>query len=93
MLKLITIPDVVLNMVYEGLKKIHKQQNKDMETNKRLLRKRIDKIDKVIKKAFESGMHRFSQGLQKNIEELDIVFRTLLKSVFAKFNRYVWLCV
>lgn len=22
-----------------------------------------------------------------------IVFRTLLKSVFAKFNRYVWLCV
>lgn len=24
---------------------------------------------------------------------LTIVFRTLLKSVFAKFNRYVWLCV
>lgn len=52
MLKLITIPDDVLNMVYEGLKKIHKQQNKDMETNKRLLRKRIDKIDKAIKKSF-----------------------------------------
>lgn len=69
MLKLITIQDDVLNMVYEGLKKIHKQQNKDMETNKRLLRKRIDKIDKAIKEAFESGMHRFNQGLQKNIEE------------------------
>ena len=58
MLKLITIQDDVLNMVYEGLKKIHKQQNKDMETNKRLLRKRIDKIDKAIKEAFESGCKR-----------------------------------
>mgnify|MGYP004561074087 CR=1 FL=1 len=63
MLKLITIPDDVLNTVYEGLKKIHKEQSKDMETNKRLLRKRIDKIDKAIKEAFESGMHRFSQGI------------------------------
>ncbi len=30
--------------------------------------------------------------LENRIEEA-IVFRTLLKSVFAKFNRYVWLCV
>lgn len=27
------------------------------------------------------------------LDKIDIVFRTLLKSVFAKFNRYVWLCV
>ena len=40
-----------------------------METNKKLLRKRIDKIDKTIKDAFESGMHKFSQSFQKNIEE------------------------
>ncbi len=78
MLKLITIPDNVLNMVYEGLKKIHKEQSKDMETNKRLLRKRIDKIDKAIKEAFESGMHRFSQGLQKNIEEWEQERRKLI---------------
>ena len=39
----------------------------DIETNKKLLRKRIDKIDKTIKEAFESGMHKFSQSLQKNI--------------------------
>lgn len=77
-LKLITIPDDVLNMVYEGLKKIHKEQSKDMETNKRLLRKRIDKIDKAIKEAFESGMHRFSQGLQKNIEEWEQERRKLI---------------
>ena len=29
-----------------------------METNKKLLRKRIDKIDKTIKDAFESGVSR-----------------------------------
>ena len=49
-----------------------------METNKRLLRKRIDKIDKAIKEAFESGMHRFSQGLQKNIEEREQERRKLI---------------
>lgn len=49
-----------------------------METNKRLLRKRIDKIDKTIKEAFESGMHRFSQGLQKNIEEWEAERRKLI---------------
>ena len=45
---------------------------------KKLLRKRIDKIDKIIKEAFESGMHRFSQSLQKNIEEWEIERRKLI---------------
>ena len=59
-LKLITIPDEVANAVFEGLKQVHKEKGMDMETNKKLLRKRIDKIDKTIKDAFESGMHKFS---------------------------------
>ena len=50
----------------------------DMETNKKLLRKRIDKIDKTIKDAFESGMHKFSQSLQKNIEEWEAERRKLI---------------
>ena len=50
----------------------------DMETNKKLLRKRIDKIDKTIKEAFESGMHRFSQSLQKSIEEWELERKKLI---------------
>ena len=68
----------VQETVFEGLKKVHKEQGKDMETNKRLLRKRIDKIDNNIKQAFETGMHRFSQGLQKNIEEWENERKALL---------------
>lgn len=77
-LKLITIPDEVANAVFEGLKQVHKKKGMDMETNKKLLRKIIDKIDKAIKEAFESGMYRFSQGLQKNIEEWEQERRKLI---------------
>lgn len=49
-----------------------------METNKKLLRKRIDKIDKTIKEVFESGMHRFSQSLQKSIEEWELERKKLI---------------
>ncbi len=78
MLKHITIPDEVADAVFKGLKEIHKEQGVDMETNKKILRKRIDKIDKSIKEAFESGMHKFSQGLQKSIEEWEIERKKLI---------------
>ena len=101
-LKLITIPEDVAKAVFEGLKQIHKEQGIDMETNKRLLRKRIDKIDKTIKEAFESGMHRFSQGLQKNIEEWETERRKLIieeqevlkntKTFFEQSNQLLEFC-
>lgn len=77
-LKQITIPQSVHQLVMDGLKEIHKEQGIDMETNKKILRKRIDKIDKAIKDAFESGMHRFSQGLQSNIEQWEMERRKLI---------------
>lgn len=74
----------------------------DMETNKKLLRKRIDKIDKAIKDAFESGMHRFSQSLQKNIEEWETERRKLIieeqevlkttKTFFEQSNQLLEFC-
>lgn len=101
-LKLITIPDEVANAVFEGLKQIHKEKGMDMETNKKLLRKRIDKIDKTIKDAFESGMHKFSQSLQKNIEEWETERRKLIieeqevlkttKTFFEQSNQLLEFC-
>ena len=74
----------------------------DMETNKKLLRKRIDKIDKTIKDAFESGMHKFSQSLQKNIEEWETERRKLIieeqevlkttKTFFEQSNQLLEFC-
>ena len=45
-----------------------KEQNQDFELQKKSIRKRIDKIDKTLKSAFESGMGQFSDSLKKNIE-------------------------
>lgn len=102
MLKHITIPDEVADAVFKGLKEIHKEQGVDMETNKKILRKRIDKIDKSIKEAFESGMHKFSQGLQKSIEEWEIERRKLIieeqemlkttKTFFEQSNQLLEFC-
>lgn len=101
-LKLITIPDEVANAVFEGLKQIHKEKGMDMETNKKLLRKRIDKIDKAIKNAFESGMNKFSQSLQKNIDEWETERRKLIieqqeilkttKTFFEQSNQLLEFC-
>lgn len=101
-LKLITIPDEVADAVFRGLKEIHKEKGMDMETNKKLLRKRIDKIDKTIKEAFESGMHRFSQSLQKSIEEWETERRKLIleeqevlkttKTFFEQSNQLLEFC-
>ena len=73
-----------------------------IETNKKLLRKRIDKIDKTIKDAFESGMHKFSQSLQKNIEEWETERRKLIleeqevlkttKTFFEQSNQLLEFC-
>ena len=74
----------------------------DIETNKKLLRKRIDKIDKTIKEAFESGMHKYSQSLQKNIEEWETERRKLIieeqevikitKTFFEQSNQLLEFC-
>ena len=42
-------------------------------------------------KQFQNLLDSSSNNFYINMS--DIVFGTLLKSVFAKFNRYVWLCV
>ena len=65
-------------------------------------RKRIDKIDKAIKDAFESGMHKFSQSLQKNIEEWEAERRKLIleeqetlkttKTVLEQSNQLLKFC-
>ena len=101
-LKLITIPDEVAEAVFAGLKQVHKENGMDIETNKKLLRKRIDKIDKTIKEAFESGMHKFSQSLQKNIEEWETERRKLIieeqevikitKTFFEQSNQLLEFC-
>ena len=74
----------------------------DIETNKKLLRKRIDKIDKTIKEVFESGMNKFSQSLQKNIEEWETERRKLIieeqevikitKTFFEQSNQLLEFC-
>lgn len=63
---------------YNGLKEVHKLQGKDMETNKKSLRKRIDKIDKMITEAFESGMYKNSESLQNTINKWETERRSLI---------------
>ena len=101
-LKLITIPDEVADAVFAGLKQVHKENGMDMETNKKLLKKRIDKIDKTVKETFESGMSKSSQSLQKNIEEWETERRKLLieeqemikitKTFFEQSNQLLEFC-
>ena len=77
-LKQITIPQELHELVKEGLKEVHKEQNKSFEQQKKSIRKRVDKIDATLKKVFESGMNRVSSSLQKNIEEWELERRTLI---------------
>lgn len=72
MLKQITIPKSVHELVIEGLKEVHKEQNKDFEKQKKHIRKRIDKIDNMLKEAFETGMSKVSESLRKNIQEWEV---------------------
>ena len=74
----ITIPEHVQELVINGLKKAHKEQNHDFEQQKKSIRKRIDKIDKTLKEVFESGMSKHSESLKKNIEKWELERRTLL---------------
>ncbi len=78
LLKNITIPDNVINAVFEGLKTIHKSQGENLEITQNLIRKRINKIDKNIKDAFESGMYKRSQSLQKTIEDWEVERKKLI---------------
>ncbi len=101
-LKKITIPESILEAVYDGLKKVHKEQGKDMETNRRLIQKRIAKIDKTLKEAFESGMFKSSLSLQKNIDEWEAERRALIieeqetlkctKTFFEQSNLLLMFC-
>ena len=76
-LKQITIPEHTYEMVVEGLKVVHKEQNKDFDFQKKSIRKRIDKIDKTLKDVFENGFNKHDEGMLKNIEEWKIERRTL----------------
>lgn len=76
-LKQITIPEHTYEMVVEGLKVVHKEQNKDFDFQKKSIRKRIDKIDKTLKYVFENGFNKHDEGMLKNIEEWKIERRTL----------------
>ena len=76
-LKLITVPEETKQLVIDGLKKVHAQQNSSYETQKKIIRKRIDKIDKMIKEVFESGLSGSSESLKLNIQEWETERRTL----------------
>ncbi len=76
-LKQITIPESVHELVINGLKEVHKQQNQDFEQQKKSIRKRIDKIDKTLKSVFESGFSKHDEIMMKNIEEWEVERRTL----------------
>ena len=76
-LKQITIPENVHQLVIDGLKEVHKEHTKDYEMQKKSIRKRIDKIDKTIKSVFENGFNNHDEGMMKNIEEWKVERRTL----------------
>ena len=75
---MITILESLVKEVANGLKKVHKLQGKDMKTNKKSLRKRIDKIDKMITEAFESGTYKNSESLQNTINKWGTERRSLI---------------
>lgn len=77
-LKLITVPEETKQLVIDGLRKVHAQQNSSYETQKKIIRKIIDKIDKMIKEAFESGLSGSSESLKLNIQEWETERRTLI---------------
>lgn len=77
-LKYITIPESVHELVIKGLKEVHEQHNQDFEQQKKSIRKRIDKIDKTLKSVFENGFNNHDEGMLKNIEEWKIERRTLM---------------
>ena len=77
-LKGITIPSEIHDLVIKGLKDVHKEHNKDFEQRKRSIRQRINKIDKMLKDVFESGMGKYSESLQQTIQDWDIERKTLI---------------
>ena len=101
-LKLITVPEETKQLVIDGLKKVHAQQNSSYETQKKIIRKRIDKIDKMLKEAFESGFGS-SESLKSNIQEWETERRTLIleeqemlkatKTFFERSNSLLDFCV
>lgn len=74
----ITIPEHVQELVINGLKKAHKEQNHDYEMQKKSIRKRIDKIDKALKNVFENDFDKHDQGTLKNIKNWKAERKTLL---------------
>ncbi len=76
-LKKITIPEATIELVQAGLKEIHKQEGSDYEIQKNNIRKRVDKIDKMIKDAFESGLSQ-TESLKKNIKDWEAERKILM---------------
>lgn len=77
-LKQITIPENVHQLVIDGLKEVHKEHTKDYEMQKKSIRKRIDKIDKTIKSVFENGFNKHDEIMMKNIEDWEVERKTLV---------------
>lgn len=67
MLKQITIPSEVLELVQTGLIEIHKKQGTYHDEIKKSIRKRIDKLDDTLRRAFEENFN--SAGMKANIEK------------------------
>ena len=66
-LKQINIPERLLEAVKKGLKEAHERQGTDTEFQKKSIRARIDKIDKNVREAIESGMAKNS-SVKSSIE-------------------------
>ena len=77
-LKQITIPENVHQLVIDGLKEVHKEHTKDYEMQKKSIRKRIDKIDKTLKSVFENGFNKHDEIMMKNIEDWEVERKTLV---------------
>lgn len=67
MLRKITIPSEVLEQVRAELIEIHKKQGNYHDEIKKSIRKRIDKLDDTLRRAFEENFD--SAGMKANIEK------------------------
>ena len=76
-IKHIIIPEDVKSSIVSKLKEYHTKQSGYSKEVKTNLQREISVLENRI----------------ENSLELNMVFRTLLKSVFAIFNRRIWLCV
>lgn len=82
-MKLIIIPQEIRERISNELKIVHEKKKGYSKDVKASIIKQIQTLENRIEEAF-------TLKLDGNIT---MVFRTLLKSVFAILNRRIWLCV